>query len=74
MGAIDSDDDKGKKMINLLQLYRPTHTLGWLCEKLDLYAEKLQNELDSESNLNVKAILEKALISLNCQYRKYKSR
>ena len=71
MGAIDSDDEKGKEIIISLKLYRPIHILGWICEKLDACADKLQNKLDNESDPTVKPVLEKALARLNSQYRKY---
>lgn len=50
LGAIDSDDPKGKEMIKLLKLYRPIHILGWLCEEIDATADKLEIAIKHENN------------------------
>lgn len=71
LGAIDSDDDKGKKMIELLKLYRPIHILGWLCEEINNTADKLRCAIDQELNEDRKKKLQTALEKLNEQYRKY---
>ena len=71
LGAIDSEDEKGKKMINLLKLYRPIHILGWVCEKIDSLADMLEARVQIETNQDVKENLSKALDCLNSQFRKY---
>ena len=69
-GAIDSDDDKGKKSIIRLKLYRPIHILAWICEELNDTAEKLDAAIKAESNTERKRTLEAALNKINNQYRK----
>lgn len=71
LGAIDSDDPKGKEMIKLLKLYRPIHILAWLCEEIDLTADKLEKAIISEPDEKKKQEYEKACYSLNKQYRKF---
>lgn len=71
LGAIASDDAKGKKMIELLKLYRPVHILGWLCEEINATADKLQRALDNETDIERKKLLQDALNKMNSQYRKY---
>ena len=70
-GAIESDDAKGKQMIQHLKLYRPIHILGWLCEEINLVADKLQVAIDCETNPEKKKELTDALANVNSQYRKY---
>lgn len=49
-GAIASEDDKGRQSINDLKLYRPIHTLAWICEEtsklIEKFNKKIENELD----------------------------
>lgn len=71
LGAIASDDAKGKQMIKILKLYRPIHILGWLCEKMNTTADKLQKEIKYEKDQDRKRILEKALSNIESLYRKY---
>lgn len=71
LGAIDSDDPKGKEMIKLLKLYRPIHILAWLCEEIGLTADKLERAITSELDVKKKQEYEKAYHSLNRQYRKF---
>ena len=56
LGAIASDDAKGKHMIEILKLYRPIHILGWLCEKilLSLRTRKVRGTDYKQVKLNVK--------------------
>ena len=70
LGAIDSDDDKGKNIIIRLKLYRPIHILAWICEELSETAEKLEAALKIEVNEERKNTLEQALNRINNQYRK----
>lgn len=71
LGAIALDDAKGKHMIEILKLYRPIHILGWLCEKINTTADKLQKAIECENDLNKKDKLERALTNIESQYRKY---
>lgn len=50
IGAIDSDDQKGREMIKELKLYRPVHTLSWLVEKLETTHELLEKAVCSETD------------------------
>lgn len=71
LGAIASDDEKGRDMIKRLRLYRPVHILAWLCEKIDTTADKLENAIKLEQDCERKKQLKNALDSFNSQYRKY---
>ena len=71
LGAIDSDDPKGKSMIKMLKLYRPIHILAWLCEEIRTTKDKLQGAIDVETNEAKKQEYQKALNGLNAQYCKF---
>ncbi|NOW93119.1 5-methylcytosine-specific restriction endonuclease McrA [Clostridium beijerinckii] len=60
IGAINSDDDKGRDMIARLKLYRPIHNLAWLCEELLKMREKIKEKLENDSDKEKIAVLEKA--------------
>ena len=70
LGAIDSDDPKGKKMIELLKLYRPIHILAWICDEINQTADKLDIAIGLTSNTKKQNEYKKALDLLNYQYRK----
>ena len=70
LGAIDSDDDKGKASIIKLKLYRPIHILAWLCEEMYETADKLESAIKIEGDENRREKLELAYNKLNEQYRK----
>lgn len=70
-GAIASNDPKGKESIKRLKLYRPIHTLGWLCEELDKTIDQLENAIRAESNPEKKALLEAAMSKMEHQARRY---
>ena len=70
LGAIASDDDKGKNSITRLKLYRPIHILAWICEELSETADKLEIAIESEADDERKKALETALNKINNQYRK----
>lgn len=69
-GAIVSDDLKGKKMIELLKLYRPIHILAWICDEINQTAEKLEKAIILTTNEKKKNEYKKSLDLLNSQYRK----
>ena len=71
LGAIDSDDPKGKSMIKMLKLYRPIHILAWLCDEIRITRDKLQRAIDTETNESKKQEYQKALDGLNSQYCKF---
>ena len=50
LGLIASDDEKGKRQIKDLKLYRPIHSLAWLCEELENTRKKLESIINSEMN------------------------
>ena len=70
LGAIDSDDPKGKEMIKLLKLYRPIHILAWICDEMNQTAEKLEKVIDSTTDDKKKNEYIHALNLINRQYRK----
>jgi len=47
VGGIDSEDKKGKEMIQKIKLYRPIHNLAWIVEKLQLTLENINKKLDT---------------------------
>lgn len=71
LGAIASDDIKGKQMIESLKLYRPVHILGWLREEINSIANKLQLAINNETDTKRKELLQDALNKMNSQYRKF---
>ncbi len=71
LGAIDSNDPKGKSMIKALKLYRPIHILGWLCEQINTTADKLESAISLETNEIKKTEMIKARDELNAQYRSF---
>ena len=71
IGAIDSDDSKGKEMIEHLKLYRPIHILSWICEKMDSQIERLEKAAKDENDIVRKEKLTEAANKLCSQYRKY---
>lgn len=60
LGGIDSDDSKGREMINLLRLYRPVHNLAWLFEQLEELCEKLDECKKTETDPVKRKLLEAA--------------
>lgn len=46
-GEICSEDKKGGDMIVLLNLYRPIHSLAWVCERIKVTIDKLRIQMDS---------------------------
>lgn len=45
-GGIDSDDEKGREMIEKIKLYRPIHNLAWLCETLENTLKKINIQIE----------------------------
>lgn len=60
LGGIDSDDWKGRQMINLLKLYRPVHNLAWLLERYEKVAIELDEQQKKETEPERKHMLELA--------------
>ncbi|MFT3952299.1 MAG: HNH endonuclease signature motif containing protein [Oscillospiraceae bacterium] len=60
IGAIDSNDEKGRQMIVDLQLYRPIHNLAWICEESSKVLDKINAKILEESNTQKKIILGQA--------------
>lgn len=69
-GAIASDDDKGRKSIIRLKLYRPIHILAWLCEEMYETTGKLETAIKTEGDEDRRKKLELAYHKLNEQYRR----
>ena len=68
IGAINSDDKKGRKMIELLKLYRPIHNLAWVCEELLSTIDKLKKKISETENIEQKSKLEESLCKLSTYY------
>ncbi len=68
LGGIDSDDPKGREMINTLKLYRPVHNLAWLLEQLEKLCDRLETLQEQEQDPVKKLILEAALgkVAMKC--------
>ena len=60
LGGIDSDDLKGREMINLLKLYRPVHNFAWLLERLEKLCNQLEERQRVEKDLEKRQLLESA--------------
>lgn len=67
LGAIDSDDEKGRQQIVRLKLYRPIHILAWVCEQMRQTADKLERAIDVEQNAERKDKLQEALNKIDRQ-------
>lgn len=61
MGAIQSDDEKGKSMIKKLGLYRPVHSYAWILEEYDNVIHILEEKMKHETDEEKKSRIEKAL-------------
>ncbi len=57
VGQILSSDAKGKNMIQMLKLYRPIHSTGWVVEKVKSMISLLGHKIDAELNELKKAKL-----------------
>lgn len=74
LGAIDSDDPKGRDSITRLKLYRQTHILAWVCEQLFSICQKLQKAIDLEpDNDQRQKQLQESLSKMQSQYIKYQN-
>ncbi len=74
LGAIDSDDPKGRDAIIRLKLYRQTHILAWVCEQLFSICQKLQKAIDLETdNDQRQKQLQESLSKMQSQYIKYQN-
>lgn len=69
-GVIASDDEKGKRQIVDLKLYRPIHALGWLCEELSETASRLEYIISTEQNVERREKYKAAYDKINEKYRK----
>lgn len=58
LGGIDSDDLKGREMINMLKLYRPVHNFAWLLERLEKLCGQLEEQQKKEMDLKKRKLLE----------------
>lgn len=64
LGGISSDDEKGKRIIQLLRLYRPLHNYAWVLEKLDAIITQLEAQIEhssGERKERLKALQEKLM-------------
>ena len=59
-GFIESDDTKGREMIEDIKLYRNIHALAWICEQLSEIREKLVFAIEQESDTERKSLLQEA--------------
>ena len=70
-GGIDSEDNKGKKMIASLRLYRSLYNFAWMLEELCRTAEKLEKKIeDKKISENKRKKNIEALNKINNYYRK----
>ena len=66
-GAINSDDEKGLDMIIRLHLYRPIHSLAWICEILFELESTLKRAIEKEVLKERKDKLKEAHYKI-CEY------
>ena len=70
-GGIDSQDEKGRKMITSLKLYHSFYNLAWMLEELNTTAEKLEKKKDDKKLSEEKRKqYEQAFNIINNYYRK----
>lgn len=50
IGRIQSEDELGKQMIDVLKLYRPIHSLPWIIEQLEKAIEKINEKRKTSNN------------------------
>lgn len=77
LGIICSDDDKGREIIKMLKLYRPSVQYAWIIERIVNAAEYLCDMVADIDDENKKQKLETEIIRLKAQYmdieRKFKA-
>ena len=68
-GGIDSNNEKGRKMINELKLYRPLYNIVWLAEQVFTVRKKLKKKIKDE-NISIvsKDKLKEALLKVDEYY------
>ena len=70
-GGIDSQDEKGRRMITDLKLYRSFYNFAWMLEELNSTAQKLEKKKDDIRLSNEKRKqYEEAFNKINNYYRK----
>ena len=67
-GTIDSDDEKGRKMITLLELYKPIYNIAWLLDEIITTRDKIKNKLENEISEETRKELQEALDKINEYY------
>lgn len=70
-GGIDSEDEKGRKMITELKLYRSLYNFAWMLEELNNTAARLEEKKEDKSLPEDKRkMYEDAFNKINNYYRK----
>lgn len=67
-GTINSEDEKGRNMINLLELYKPIYNITWLLDEILTTKQKIENKLTQNIKQEVRQKLEDALRQLKDYY------
>lgn len=68
-GGIDSDDERGRKMIAELKLHRPLYNIVWLAEQVYIAREKLKNKIQDKNIVKAsRDKLKEALLGLDEYY------
>lgn len=70
-GTIEATTDKGKDQINRLKLFRPIHSLAWVCEETSDLIERLRAEFESELDEHRKRLLIDAYNKATSQYYEF---
>lgn len=67
-GTIGSDDEKGRNMITLLELYKPIYNIAWLLDEIITTKTKIESKLQQPLSDDVRSELECALTKINEYY------
>ncbi|MCI8362192.1 MAG: HNH endonuclease [Clostridia bacterium] len=67
-GTIGSNDEKGRNMITLLELYKPIYNIAWLLDEIIVTREEIKNKLEKLDDDNIRKELQEALNKINNYY------
>lgn len=67
-GTIDSEDEKGRNMIALLELYKPIYNIAWLLDEIITTRNNIKNTLEKPISKEVSKELRDALEKINEYY------
>lgn len=72
-GIIHSDDELGKQMIKILQLYRPTKQMAWFLDELQEIHNRIETKISTEKDSQKQEKLKTAKTNLEAAlYRRHR--